>query len=94
MLLFTAGLAMNSSVTSAALNAAVGSNVTAIDSSSGGAVLVNSSRITADVDDNTVLLSGMFTAVSISEVFGLVLVPNPPDNANARHLSRIVVLCN
>ena len=85
---------MNSSVTSAALNAAVGSNVTAIDSSSGGAVLVNSSRITADVDDNTVLLSGMFTAVSIPEVFGLVLMPNPPDNANARHLSRIVVLCN
>ena len=50
---------MNSSVTSSGLNQAVGSNVTAIDSSSGGAVLVNSSRMTADVDNNTVLLSGM-----------------------------------
>lgn len=50
---------MNSSVTSAALNQAVGSNVTAIDITSGGAVLVNSSRMTADVDSNTVVLSGM-----------------------------------
>ena len=50
---------MNSSVTSSALNTAVGVNVTAIDSSSGGAVLINSSRTTEDVDNNTVLLSGM-----------------------------------
>ena len=56
---YTAGLAMNSSVTSSALNTAVGVNVTAIDSSSGGAVLINSSRTTEDVDNNTVLLSGM-----------------------------------
>ena len=56
---YTAGLAMNSSVTSSALNTAAGVNVTAIDSSSGGAVLINSSRTTADVDNNTVLLSGM-----------------------------------
>lgn len=51
-------MVVNSSVTSAALNTAVGINVTAVDGSSGGAVLVNSSRITADVDNNTVLLSG------------------------------------
>ena len=57
----TAGLVVNSSVTADALNSGVGSNVTAIDSSSGGAVLVNSSRMTGDVDDRTVVLSGMST---------------------------------
>ena len=46
-------------MTSRALNTAVGSNMTAIDSSDGGAVLVNSSRLTEDVDNDTVVLSGV-----------------------------------
>ena len=49
---------MNTSVMSTLLNTAVHSNVTGIDSSSGGAVLSNSSRVTDDVDNNTVVLSG------------------------------------
>lgn len=57
----TAGLVVNSSVTADALNSAVGSNVTAIDSSSGGAMLVSSSRVTGDVDNRTVVLSGTST---------------------------------
>lgn len=50
---------MDSTVTSAALNSAVGSNVTAINSSTGGAVLLNSTQLTDDVDNNTVVLSGV-----------------------------------
>ena len=49
---------MNSSVTADALNTAVGSKVTAIDSSSGGAVLLDSTRLTQDVDNKLVVLSG------------------------------------
>ncbi|KAL9589638.1 MAG: hypothetical protein Q9203_001561 [Teloschistes exilis] len=60
-------LAINSSVTSAALNTAVGSNVTAIDSSSGGAVLLDFSRMTEAVDDNTVVLSGLLANLSCIE---------------------------
>lgn len=54
-------MVVNSSVTADALNSAVGSNVTAIDSSSGGAMLVSSSRVTGDVDNRTVVLSGTST---------------------------------
>lgn len=53
-----AGLAVNSSVTSSALNQAVGSSVTAIDSNSGGAMLLDFTRMTDAVDDNTAVLSG------------------------------------
>ena len=68
-----AGLVINSSVTSAALNTAAGINVTAVDGSSGGAVLVNCSRITADVDNNTMLLSGKPTThfTCLSSAFSL-----------------------
>ena len=55
----TAGLAVNSSVTVDALNTAVGSEATAIDSRSGGAVLVSSDRLTQDVDDRMLILAGM-----------------------------------
>ena len=54
-----AGLAVNSSVTTAALNSAVRSNLTAIDSSSGGATLVNSTQITQVVNNRTRVLSGL-----------------------------------
>ena len=72
------GLAVNSDVTSAALNMATGSNVTAIDSSSGGAVMVNFSRMTADVDDNTVVLSGMLAAPCMPVLLAKVLMPKLP----------------
>ena len=42
-----------------ALSQATAANVTALDSSSGGAVLVSSNRTTEDVDYKTVTLSGM-----------------------------------
>ena len=50
---------MNSSVAVDALNIAVGSRATAIDSRSGGAVLVSSDRLTQDVDDGVLILAGM-----------------------------------
>ena len=56
---------MDSTVTSAALNRAVGSNVTAIDSSTGGAVLLNSTQMTDDVDNNTVVLSGVLWVAAL-----------------------------
>lgn len=73
--LSAAGLAINSSVTSAALNAAVGSNVTAIDSSSGGALLLDFNRVTEAVDNNTVVLSGM-PALQDACIPHFVLPPN------------------
>ena len=54
-----AGLAVNSSVTVDTLNIAAGSKATAIDSMSGGAVLVSSNRLTQDVDDRMLVLAGM-----------------------------------
>lgn len=59
-----AGLALNGSVTAAVTNSAVGSNVTDIDS--GAAVLVNSSRLSDDVDNSTVVLSGRADAPALN----------------------------
>lgn len=53
-----AGLAMNSSVTVDALNTAIGTKATAIDSSGGGPVLVSSSNLTQPVDNAMLVLSG------------------------------------
>ena len=56
--IWLAGLAVNSSVAAAALNSVVRSNVTGIDSSSGGATLINSTQSSGAVDNRTRVLSG------------------------------------
>ena len=57
------------SVMVTSLNRAVKINVTGVDSSSGGAVLLNSSRITDDVDNNTVVLSGRQPSITLDFLF-------------------------
>ena len=70
---------MNSSVTSASLNNAMGTTVLAIDSSSGGAALLNSTRLTTPVDTRTRVLSGMLQSDYglLSELMARVVIVLP-----------------
>ena len=66
---------MNSSVTSASLNGAVGTSVLAIDSSNGGAALLNSTRLTTTVDTKTRVLSGALQLFTLTVACPLTILP-------------------